>query len=332
MEERRGPDDLETLFIVQRDALRYWDWGSLDDAVLLFEHAQEGQSKRFGEDSIYVIKNTLGLAATTMALSLKYAGEGKDDWRAEKHRQSTKSSERMMRENLRKTFESGLIHQSVAPIQDVRTRWNSTYLILRRAKCLQSVLNEFCSQYENHELQPSQEEWRQIDYLLSITQPFFTFTTSLSKTKEVTIHSVFAIYNNLFAHLDRSRAQLARQKAISTILAPQNKLEFFSTEDCEPNWRVRYRKSLEDYLIPYQQRYSESQPTLNGQPSTTAYDELSRYLGSSTQVVNPRTYWKNHQHEFPILPSLARDVLTTPASDSGAERLFNSARDICHYR
>lgn len=219
-------------------------------------------------------------------------------------------------------------------MQDVRTRWNSTYLMLRRAKRLQSVLNEFCTQYENHELQPSREEWRQIDYLLSITQPFFTFTTSLSKTKEVTIHSVFAIYNNLFAHLEKSRAQLARKKvgwkrvmlsalqaaglklseyyrmtdeigndlyAIGTILAPQNKLEFFSTKDWEPNWRVRYRRSLEEYLIPYQQRYSESQPTSNGQPSvggisdvdilltaasslrpqTTAYDELSRYLGSS---------------------------------------------------
>lgn len=59
----------------------------------------------------------------------------------------------------------------------------------------------------------------------------------------------------------------------------------------------------------------------------------SLYLISlGTQVVNPRTYWKDHQHEFPILASLARDVLTTPASGSGVERLFNSARDICHYR
>jgi hypothetical protein len=206
--------------------------------------------------------------------------------------------------------------------------------MLRRAKQLQSILDEFCSQYENHELHPSQGEWRQINYLLLITQPSFTFTTSLSKTKEVTIHSVFAIYNNLFTHLEKSRAQLTQKKvgwkkvmlsalqaaklklseyyritdeigndlyAIGTILAPQNKLEFFSTKDWEPNWRVRYRKSLEEHLIPYQQRYLESQPILNSQPSvggisdvdilltpasslrpqTTAQDELSRYLGSS---------------------------------------------------
>ncbi|KAI3286490.1 hypothetical protein DTO002I6_8161 [Penicillium roqueforti] len=291
----------------------------------------------------------------------------------------------------------------LVPIQDVRTRWNSTFLMLRRAKRLQSVLNEFCSQYDNQELQPSLDEWRQIDYLLSITQPFFTFTTSLSKTKEITIHSVFAIYNTLFSHLEKSRAQLARKMvhwkkvmlcaihaatlklseyykltndidgdlyAIGTILAPQNKLEFFSGRGWEPHWRVQYRKSLENYLVPYQQRYSETQSISSSQsfiggisdvdilvtstaslrPQTNAYDELSRYLGSSTpyyqpfclknllliiigtQLVNPRIYWKEHQQEFPIIASLARDVLTTPASGSGVERLFNSARDICHYR
>lgn len=43
-------------------------------------------------------------------------------------------------------------------------------------------------------------------------------------------------------------------------------------------------------------------------------------------------FWKAHESEYPVLASVARDVLTTPASGSGVERLFNSARDICHYR
>jgi hypothetical protein len=148
MEARRGPGDLETLFIVQRDALRYWEWGNLEDAVLLFERAQEGQSKIFGEDSIHVIKNTLCLAATATVLSMKYAGEGKNDLRDEKLRQSTKASEQvaaweerqrggdlfqvsdayfllkatrqMIQGKLHKTFKSGLIHQSVIPEQYFR--------------------------------------------------------------------------------------------------------------------------------------------------------------------------------------------------------------------
>ncbi|KAG2000826.1 hypothetical protein GB937_010790 [Aspergillus fischeri] len=289
----------------------------------------------------------------------------------------------------------------LVPIQDVRTRWNSTYLMLRRAKRLQSVFDGFCAQYSRHDLQLSQEEWRQIDYLLAITQPFFMFTTTLSKTKDITVHTIFGIYNKLFSHLERSMAQLARKKvnwkavmlsalkqaklklseyysmtndihddlyAIGTILAPQNKLHFFSTKEWEPCWRVRYRKSLEDYLVPYQQRYSDTQPISNGhspadqisdidmlitsatsfQPQTNAHSELTRYLGSSMlpspishvsftyhisrHSSDPRLFWKDQQHEYPILASLARDVLTTPATGSGVERLFNSARDICHYR
>ena len=51
-----------------------------------------------------------------------------------------------------------------------------------------------------------------------------------------------------------------------------------------------------------------------------------------TIQATPLVYWKEHQIEYPVLASLARDVLTTPASGSGVERLFNSARDVCHYR
>jgi hypothetical protein len=219
-------------------------------------------------------------------------------------------------------------------MQDVRTRWNSTYLLLRCAKRLQSVFDEFCAQYSRHDLQLSQEEWRQIDYLLAITQPFFPFITTLSKSKHITVHTVFDIYNKLFSYLERSMAQLARKKvnwkavilsalkqaksklsqyysmtndipgdlyAIGTILASQNKLHFFSTKEWESCWRVRYRKSLEDYLVPYQQRYSDTQPISNShssadqisyidmlitsatsfQPQTDAHSELTRYLGSS---------------------------------------------------
>lgn len=78
-----------------------------------------------------------------------------------------------------------------------------------------------------------------------------------------------------------------------------------------------------------------------------APDELTRYLGSSklislllyffykpdlpgTVEAMPLGFWKEHQNEYPSLASLARDVLTTPASFSGVERLFNSARDISH--
>jgi hypothetical protein len=46
----------------------------------------------------------------------------------------------------------------------------------------------------------------------------------------------------------------------------------------------------------------------------------------------PREFWRDHEHRFPVLAALARDILSVPATGAGVERLFNSARDICHYR
>lgn len=177
------------------------------------------------------------------------------------------------------------------PIQDVRTRWNSTFLMLRHAQRLQSAFDGFCAEFNLPDMKMDKDEWRQVDYLLTITYPFFKFTSSLSATTDVTIHNVFGIYNTLFTHIDKAKAQLARKRvgwkrvmksaldyarnklaeyygktddipgdlyAIATILGPRNKLAFFSGKDWEPHWAPRYRNSLEAYIQPYQERYKQS--------------------------------------------------------------------------
>jgi hypothetical protein len=59
---------------------------------------------------------------------------------------------------------------------------------------------------------------------------------------------------------------------------------------------------------------------------------LTFILGTVPATVGVRAFWKDHQYEFPALASLARDVLSIPATGAGVERLFNAARDVCHYR
>jgi hypothetical protein len=205
--------------------------------------------------------------------------------------------------------------------------------MLRRAKRLQSTFDEFYEHYGQDQFALSVEEWRQIEYLLWITQPFFRFTSLLSQTKDVTIHLVFSIYNKLFDHLEKSIRQLQRKKvpwkqlmlaalyaakrklsqyysmtdqipgdlyAIGTIIAPQQKLQFFSTKDWDNDWRARYRNSFEHCLEPYQRRLLSTQSPAKIQPSvlaiselemicepeasqqstTSQHDELSRYLDS----------------------------------------------------
>ncbi|KAL2006857.1 hypothetical protein VTN00DRAFT_9525 [Thermoascus crustaceus] len=149
--------------------------------------------------------------------------------------------------------------------------------------------------------------------------------------------------------------------AIGTILSPQDKLQFFSTADWDPeeggiDYRATYRQSLESSLEKYSENLAQGQQILGAPLASTATDEfdlacvrdesqqsqipqpvqsdeLTRYLDSNTVPnAQPRTWWKYHQDEFPRMARLARDVLSIPASGAGVERLFNSARDICHYR
>lgn len=49
--------------------------------------------------------------------------------------------------------------------------------------------------------------------------------------------------------------------AIGTMLAPENKLQFFSGKDWDDDydWRQRYRQSFEAYVKPYKQRLAHSQ-------------------------------------------------------------------------
>ena len=180
--------------------------------------------------------------------------------------------------------------KAVVPIQDVRTRWNSTYLMLQRAKRLQSFFNQYCSQWDCPDLKLSHEEWRQVDYLLWLTRPFYEFTVALSKTRDVTVHTIFSVYNRLFDHLDMSINKIrpkkvpwkqlmlnalivGRQKlrdyyyetdlvpnnlyAIATAMSPENKFQFFSTKDWD-NYREDYRKSLQELYESYRQRVAHT--------------------------------------------------------------------------
>ena len=186
--------------------------------------------------------------------------------------------------------------------------------MLRRAKRLESILNIFCSEYRHNDLSLNSNKWQQIKYLLCITQPFFTFTTALSKTKDITVHLIFEIYNKLFDHLEVSIWQLQQKKvpwkrlmlsaleaakekltfyyqktdnmhnnifAVSTILAPENKLQFFSGKDWDATWRKRYYQSFKNYVQPYKQRLQDVPISLSALSSTAARSELNMLLKGS---------------------------------------------------
>lgn len=179
--------------------------------------------------------------------------------------------------------------QGIMLLQDVKTRWNSTYLMLRRAKRLRVFIIQFCDQFNEQDFALDDDQWRQIDYLLCLTKPFFDYTLALSKTRDVTSHLVFEIYNLLFEHIERSKRQLKRKRvvwkqqmlasldaswsklrdyyretdkirghiyAVCTMLSPDNRFQFFFSDDWSDAKELRdqYRVAFQDALTPIQER------------------------------------------------------------------------------
>lgn len=170
--------------------------------------------------------------------------------------------------------------------------------MLQRAKRLQTIFQRYCTEHQRPEFHLSKGEWRQIDYLLCITKPFYKWTVGLSKIKTTTIHNVFMVYNRLFTHFEQSQARLRRKKvpwkkamlaaleagreklsvyyqlteeahgslyAIGTILAPQYKLKFFEG----PDWsgQVQLNDTVSSWhdiykssLYGHLEEYSKHQP------------------------------------------------------------------------
>ncbi|KAJ5382081.1 uncharacterized protein N7496_004509, partial [Penicillium cataractarum] len=102
--------------------------------------------------------------------------------------------------------------------------------------------------YQKREIINTLNKLRSLAIFINITRPFFQFTTTLSKTKDITVYLIFTIYNKLFDHLKKSI-------------------------------KLASRTSLQDISIV-----------------------------------------------------LARDILSIPTTSAGVKRLFNTTRDIYHYR
>jgi hAT family C-terminal dimerisation region len=79
-------------------------------------------------------------------------------------------------------------------------------------------------------------------------------------------------------------------------------------------------------------QYLEGGKSYNSLSNLPFYLILTLYFYLGLVNMTPTQFWKDHQHEFPTLARVARDIFSIPATGAGVERLFNSARDVCHYR
>ncbi|KAJ6174293.1 hypothetical protein N7485_005593, partial [Penicillium canescens] len=72
------------------------------------------------------------------------------------------------------------------PLDDANARWNSVFLMLKRASRLRRFIDQYCQERGNLRYKLTNMDWRKVDYVLQLTMPFIQFTTALLASKEAT--------------------------------------------------------------------------------------------------------------------------------------------------
>ncbi len=110
-------------------------------------------------------------------------------------------------------------------LQDVKTRWNSTYLMCVRCLRLQEAIDEYWGTVSRRravrDLKLSAVEWKKVEYLVELMKPYAMHGVLLGASVRPTIGLVWEKYMSLFDHIDREKAVLGRkQQQWKTQLVP----------------------------------------------------------------------------------------------------------------
>ncbi|QSS74860.1 hypothetical protein I7I50_03800 [Histoplasma capsulatum G186AR] len=110
-------------------------------------------------------------------------------------------------------------HSSTPPlnmIQDVRTRWSSTYEMAVRALRLKDAVNHWVQNSEREKIRAlklSEPEWAQLKYVIGLLYIFYTTTKAVSITVTPMMQAAWWVYNRLFTHLETQMTRVREEQS-----------------------------------------------------------------------------------------------------------------------
>ncbi|CAG8749496.1 7558_t:CDS:2, partial [Funneliformis caledonium] len=194
-------------------------------------------------------------------------------------------------------------------ILDVKTRWNSTYLMLKRALELQKPLNDITMiKQELKIFLILTEEWNHIKELYRVFEIFHRATEEMSKLQSVTLSSSIPIYNVLLDHLKKLLDSENREYCI----IPKVRTAVAKDSIGNNNGNEIANNPAQD------QNKSNFFGLFEIGNDSFDEDELEEYLRKP--VVHKVTY--------PHLATMAQDFLAISETSVPVERVFSSEADL----
>jgi hypothetical protein len=209
-------------------------------------------------------------------------------------------------------------------VVDVRTRWDSTFLMIERALELRKPLDTFAACERDlrvHQL--ADEEWSLLEIVRDLLWVFRRETEHLCASTYPTFTTAIPVYNCIMDGIEDfveahsgskaivEAAEAAKEKIkeyyakgdatvypVATVLDPRFKLEYHRVHDWEPEWVDLAKDSMERVLSMYPMPVAQNAPTNDrGEPKCTPAermmakrpridppDELHSYLTSPLAV------------------------------------------------
>ena len=131
------------------------------------------------------------------------------------------------------------------PLDDANARWNSVFLMLKRASRLRRFIDQYCQERGNLRYKLTNTDWRKVDYVVQLTMPFIQFTTALLASKEATVHKVCFVFKILMTHIDQS-AEILRRKS-----APWKRTLLEASLVMKMELGEVYEKTFQDFGVMY---------------------------------------------------------------------------------
>lgn len=243
-------------------------------------------------------------------------------------------------------------------IKDIETRWNSTYLMLRRVLQLKEAVTRALDLMT--ELKNIKICWEDLADIVKFLKPFYDITNKISSGSTSTMSIVAPVVpilkEELSCHFNNVYLDEAAQNFVSKITKYEDKLindltitaalldPRIKNTFLPQSTRITAGDSLRNQILCINgendqigtpstfnsSSYSIEEDLLSKIYTNDESDEVERYLSSGVESssVDISAYWRANKGCYPTLYKLAQIVLSAQSTSVPSERAFSLAGEI----